>query len=190
MPIIEWVVAQKLPDQPYFFQFAQGLPPVSGGLASRIEAALTHYPCEILLVHRDSEKQTWSSRMDEIRQVIGQLSVPPPRWVEIVPVRMTEAWLLSSELAVRRAAGNRSSAVDLALGSAKAWEAHPDPKLVLHSALRAASGLTGRRLAKFNVHEAQHRVASLISDFSNLRSLKSFREFESSFGRAFDACAN
>ena len=57
-------------------------------------------------------------------------------------------------------------------------EARSNPKAELYEALRKASGLTGRRLAKFRPAERVHRLGELISDFSPLRLLPAFQALE------------
>jgi len=56
--------------------------------------------------------------------------------VPAVPVRMTEAWLLFDEAAIRRAAGCPNGSMPLELPSLKTSEDIPDPKTILHEALR------------------------------------------------------
>ena len=50
--------------------------------------------------------------------------------------------------------------------------------IVLFDLLKGASGLTGRRLKKFNPGEARVRISELVSDFSPLRKLKAFQQLE------------
>ncbi|HUT94205.1 MAG TPA: hypothetical protein VMY37_32390 [Thermoguttaceae bacterium] len=100
-----------------------------------------------------------------------------PPAVPVVPVRMTEAWLLFDEKAIRRAAGNPNGTDPLQVPVRQA-EDIPDPKAVLHEALRTASGLSGRRRQKFNVRDAVHRVGEYIDDFSPLRRLSAFQRLE------------
>ena len=75
-------------------------------LGEKIETALDLYPCDLLLVHRDAERQAPDDRYREIDDAISKVSGALPPHVGVVPVRMTEAWLLFDEKAVRRAAGN------------------------------------------------------------------------------------
>jgi hypothetical protein len=91
---------------------------------------------------------------------------------------MTEAWLLFDEAAIRRAAGNPQGAQSLVLPELGQAEAAPQPKKLLHEALRAASGLRGHRLAKFQAARAVHGVAQHIADFSPLRQLPAFKEVQ------------
>ena len=155
------------------------VPPV--GLRARILTAIDLYPSELLFVHRDAEAVSHSVRKQEIEDVVSELreenSIQVPT-VCVVPVRMQEAWLLISETAIRRAAGNPRGHMALGIPRHNRLESTPDPKNVLFQALRTASGQTGRRLAKLHLPSLRHRVAELITDYSGLRSLPAFRALE------------
>lgn len=101
-------------------------------------------------------------------------------YVLVVPVQMTETWLLIDEAAIRMAAGNPHGRVPLDLPSLARLERLPDPKGYLHERLRLASEKSGRRLDQFQrgVGERVQRVAALIEDFSPLRHLAAFAQFE------------
>ncbi len=153
-------------------------------LAERIEHATTRYPCEILFVHRDAERQAHEARVAEIsaaragsRQCV----------VCVVPVKMQEAWLLFHEPALRQAAGNPRGRVALELPKLAMLERVADPKTLLHDLLRQATELTGRRLDKFRPAVAVHRLAQLIDDFTPLRQLPAFAAFEQQLDQALAA---
>ncbi|OKH56373.1 hypothetical protein NIES2101_00925 [Calothrix sp. HK-06] len=76
------------------------------------------------------------------------------------------------------AAGNPRGNQRLRLPNINKLEQLPDPKEILHGLLYEASGLTGRRLKQFSVHERVHRVSELIDDFSPLRALSAFQALE------------
>lgn len=184
VPIIEWLLASKLDELPFSVQIAEGLPPLREGLAARIRYACAMYPCDILVIHRDAEREPIIQRIQEIHDcVAGQVG----NWIPLVPVRMTEAWLLFNERAIRRAAGNINGAMALNLPRRTRWEQEPDPKDVLFTALKAASGLNGRRLKRFDVNQARTRVANLVDDFAPLRGLDSFDRFEARLDQAIGA---
>ena len=91
---------------------------------------------------------------------------------------MQEAWLLHNEAALREAADRPSGTDDLVLPPSHRWERLPDPKRVLHDALRAANGATGRRAKNFRPGRAAHRLANLITDWGALRNLAAFNRLE------------
>ena len=174
--IFQWLLEQKLRETPFLINVAEGLPAPSKGIAARVRFAQKAYSSDVVLIHRDSDATPWQERVAEIENAMSQL--PLKHWIAVVPVRMTEAWLLHDLVAIRRAAGNPSSTTDLQLPKKVRWEVEPDPKQKLFDALRNSSGAKGRRLDKFNVHVARARLASLINDFSYLRGLDSFDNFE------------
>lgn len=147
-------------------------------LGQRIERALELYPCDLLFVHRDAEREPRKKRVCEISQAINQITVSqtvPPR-VCVVPVRMQEAWLLIDENAIRRAAGNPNGKKDLELPQVSQLESLPDPKTILHDCLKKASGLGGRRLRSFPTRQKSRLVAEFMNDFSQLKELLAFME--------------
>jgi len=150
-------------------------------LAQKIRAALDLYPCMLLFVHRDCETQTVTVRQEEIRRALDEAyassAVRVPA-VCVVPRRMTEAWLLISERAVRIASGNPTGRVPVSMPVITRLEDLPNPKETLFSVLREASELHGRRLRGLRVHRLIHRVVEFIDDFSPLRMLPAFTEFE------------
>jgi hypothetical protein len=71
------------------------------------------------------------------------------------------------------------------LPALKSVESVPDPKDVLHEALRVASNLSGRR--RKQIHPDIRRIADLIDDFAPLCAVPSFRAFEESLRDALRA---
>lgn len=183
IPLIRWLLSQHgagpaLDVRWADFQFLRARP---SSLREKIVRAVELNPCDLLLIHRDAENQPIEDRKQEIAEAIEELEaeglfdVPS---VCLVPIRMTEAWLLIEELAVRRAAGNPAGTMNLSLPRVNRIESRTDPKKILFDALEAASGHSGRRLAKLNVSVLRYRVAEFISDYSPLRRLSAFRAFE------------
>lgn len=177
LPIITWLLGQHLTEVPVQSQWAdlRHLRARPRGPQERIREALNLYPCDLLFVHRDAEREPPEHRLEEVRRAIEAIPERPP-YVCVVPVRMTEAWLLFDEPALRRAAGNPNGRMSLQLPPLAAVEALPDPKQILQGVLREASGLGGRRLKNF--HVSPRRVVSLIDDFSALRGVPAFNRME------------
>jgi hypothetical protein len=144
-----------------------------------------YFPCDVLFIHRDAEKEGIETRDAEIRAGVENAmasgcKVPA---VAIVPVRMTEAWLLFNETAIRQAAGNPNGRAVLNLPPVSRIESRPDPKRELLKALQVASELKGRRLKKFNTSQAFWRIVDFLDDFSPLRQLRAFSVFEDAVRR-------
>lgn len=157
------------------------LPKPPKTLLPRIIKGLDLYPCDLLFIHRDAEKEPHKKRVAEIQEAVEEAikeSVVVPLTVCVIPVRMQEAWLLFNEIAIRNAAGNPRGHQPLQLPLIATLEQLPNPKEILHKLLCEASGLTGRRLKQYSVHERVHRVAELINDFSPLRVLPAFQALE------------
>jgi hypothetical protein len=167
--------------EPAWADFRQ-LPTRPANLQGRIETALQLYPCELLFVHRDADRCPRADRIEEIQHAVqrvasDRLSNRP--YVCVIPVRMTEAWFLFDEAAIRRAAGNPAGEVPLSLPSLSKIEDLPDPKASLRGLLREATELPARRLRRFNESQAFRRLADLIDDFGPVRSLPAFAALES-----------
>ena len=174
IPIINWTLEQ-IPNIRINSQHAEVSLKPSVGLFRRAAEAIKVYECDILLVHRDAETLGANLRIAEIKECLIDLGKP---YVPIVPIRMTEAWLLIDEQAIRSAANNPNGTIELNIPKSHRLENIPDPKNVLFENLKLASGLPPGRLQKFRPEPCRHRVAELISDFSQLRSLSAFVQFE------------
>ena len=145
-------------------------------LSHRVALALECYPCDILFVHRDAEKEPYKVRLEEIRNSCRESK---NRFVPVIPVRMTEAWLLHDEQAIRTASGKPNGSKPLDLPTPKKVESEPDPKDVLNKALITASEMNGRKLnhLKRDLPQMRSRVAELIDDYSPLMKVDAFAEF-------------
>jgi hypothetical protein len=183
LPVLTWLLRVNgvtMALQPVWADLRRAYLPRRADLTARLRAALHLFPCDLLFVHRDAEREPRERRVAEIRRALDRLPVElrKPKAICVVPVRMQEAWLLFDEAAIKQAAGNRAFRGSLDLPPLKELEGVPDPKAVLHDRLRRASGLRGRRLRTFPVGQRARRVAELIADFSPLRALPAFQALE------------
>lgn len=114
----------------------------------------------------DAERESRAVRQGEIETAVSASLNTVSYWIPVIPVRMTEAWLLIDERAIRQAADNPNGSVPLNLPSVSRLERFPDPKALLNELLIEASEKTGRRRAKFRrISELawrRGRVADLI----------------------------
>ena len=182
LPILVWLLRRhfgSIPIQPEFADLRRLQNPPNE-LFERIAKSIELYPCDLLFVHRDAERESIEKRVREIRESVEQCAIEAPPVVCVVPVRMQEAWLLIDESALRKAAGNPQGRQPLNVPDRNKLEDLPDPKQRLHDLLHQASGLRGRRLKRFirDVGSYVHRVAEQIDDFSLLRELTAFRKVE------------
>jgi hypothetical protein len=181
IPIIDWTLkhAAGVPLSEGVRADFWRLPEKPRNPTDRLLKAVEIFPCEVLFVHRDAERDLPQLRFDEIRQAFDLARIQLPA-VAVVPVRMLEAWLCFNEAAIRNASGNPNGKALLNLPPLKRIESRPDPKADLREALLTASELSGRRRKKFNTTAAFWRVVDFIEDFSPLRELPSFLAFENS----------
>ncbi|MEH2256566.1 hypothetical protein [Nostoc sp.] len=186
MPLLTWLLQVNQVEcaiQPQWADLRRLREPPKT-LSLRITKSLELYPCDLLFVHRDSEREPREKRVTEIQEALKeavQPSVKVPPTVCVIPVRMQEAWLLFDKVALRKAAGNPYGRQSLELPDIHKLEQLPDPKDILHELLCKASGLTGRRLKQFSsdkVNGCVHRLAELINDFSPLRALSAFQALD------------
>jgi hypothetical protein len=188
LPLIDWLF-RDLGGPPAELRWANPLlfPSDTQGLLTRAQAAVELEPCDVLFVHRDAERVPLATRKAEITDALRQAFTPAP-FVCVVPVRMTEAWFLFDEPAIRRAAGNPNGHDDLGLPTLLAVEGLPDPKQRLRQALSHATDFRGRRLERFRrqLSNITHHVSELIDDYTPLRQLSGFQAFEAEL-RAFVA---
>jgi hypothetical protein len=183
---LEWLVRRHIPRATTIqMEWAdlRSFRPKPTNLTDRIQKAFEFYPADLLFVHRDAERQDPQLRYSEIQNAVESLASVIPSTVAVVPVRMQEAWLLFDEAAIRWAAGNPNGRQFVELPSISDLEDVADPKQVLWRCLRTASGLSGRRLKRFQTGVAARRVAEYIEDFSPLLELKAFRRLDSDIGQ-------
>lgn len=177
LPILTWSLRSVAPDVRFFepeFEVRRG---AVGPELERVSRALRP---DILFVHRDAERASLEARRREIPMNHGGL-------VRVVPVRMTEAWLLGDETAIRKAAGNPNGRIQLSLPRVSRLEALPDPKLKLKEVLLEASEhASPRRQQRFmrDIQRCRLLVAEYTEDFSFLRQLDAYRAFEEDLVRA------
>ena len=183
IPILTWLLRELTPDRAIQSEWAdlRRLPEKPKTLAERIVRSVDLFECDLLFVHRDAEREPLEHRVNEIREAVTCLN---DEWIAVpvicvIPVRMQEAWLLFDERAIRRASGNPNGTEALHLPKLNRLEHLPDPKEILYQLLRQASGLKGRRLARFQAHSYAPQVSAFIEDFTPLRTLPAFEFVES-----------
>ncbi|MFP4308930.1 MAG: hypothetical protein ACLFRG_15240 [Desulfococcaceae bacterium] len=177
LQVINWAVRRRNIRVEKFEMVELGFlknPPKS--LADRAISAFEFFPCDVLFIHRDAESSSLEARLAEIKIAIEQSL---HRHVPIVPVRMTEAWLLHDESAIRTASGNPNGKVALDLPPPARVEKLSNPKEILKCALLTATELEGRhrKQRERKLHRMILRVAELIDDFSPLLVVNAFQHF-------------
>ncbi|GIJ09987.1 hypothetical protein Van01_32010 [Micromonospora andamanensis] len=124
------------------------LPRVGKDVASRIRAGLqlVDGPVDVIVVHRDADNAGPDARRVEIESAFRSAGTAADL-VPVIPIRMTEAWLLLDEAAIRRVAGNPQGRASLNLPKRREVESRADPKGILRECLLTASEQSGRRRA-------------------------------------------
>ena len=133
---------------------------------------------DVLFVHRDANSAGAEARFQEIADAVEEARVTAP-WVGVVPVRMTEAWLLLDEAAIRKVVGRPNGRVPLNLPTPREAERRATPKDILANALLAASEATGRRRKRI-VRDFSRFRQRLLADLSidgPVTQLASWRRF-------------
>ncbi|MCK2242866.1 MULTISPECIES: DUF4276 family protein [unclassified Crossiella] len=113
---------------------------------------------DIVVVHRDSDNVDPEKRREEIVRGADAAGISSDV-VPVIPVKMTEAWLLLDEFAIRQVAGNPRGRMDLGLPKIHEVESKADPKKILSECLVRAADATGRRrktvVDRFSNHRRQ-----------------------------------
>jgi hypothetical protein len=184
LPIVSWVLLGHQPElelaKPGFRARTRRQP-----LQHEMRETVEFFRPDLLFVHRDAEAQDPDQRHAEIPAFEHPM-------VKVVPVRMTEAWLLFDEPSIRGAADNPAGRAPVDLPTLQRVEQLPDPKQRLRDALLAAADLTGRRRKRFvqSLGARSQRVAELIDDFAPLRRLQAFQRFEQDCAAALRALSS
>lgn len=186
IPILLWLWHQHRPvDELVVPQFADAeyLNIASRRLVERVKPACDFYPCDVLFIHRDADKEPHTAREKEIRNAVTEAlsNESAPSAVCVIPVRMMEAWLLFDEPALRKAADNPNGKIRLAMPKLSKIESLPNPKQTLRKLLIQASEWPPNRLRRFSEARAARLVTQFIGDFSPLRKLSAFRRLEGEF---------
>lgn len=129
----------------------------------------------VVFVHRDAEAESVEDRHEELGDVCRDRSDV----VRLVPVRMTEAWLVWDATAIAAAAGNPSVAPGLSVPPPAQVAGLRDPKAVLDELLVAAVGSGARRRKQVRQRAATLRptVAENVKDFAPLLTCDAFATF-------------
>jgi hypothetical protein len=187
LPVLNWLLHDLDPDIDVLPNWADpkrmALP--RADLEGRIRLSVEYYPCDLLFVHRDADREPLNVRKQQVLDAIEGATIARPA-VCVIPVRMLEAWLLFDERAIREAAGNPRGMQQLEMPPRRKLEDVPDPKAVLRRALLDASGLPTRRRNRLPIPHMIQRLAELVMDFSPLRDLHSFQALEADLRDALE----
>ena len=129
----------------------------AGSVEVRLRRVLAEDPeFEIIFVHRDAEDPDPAPRFLEIQGAAIAVAFAGAV-IGVVPVRMTEAWLLLDEHAIRTVAGKPRGTANLHLPAPGNVERLADPKTALQDALLTAAEVSGRRRKSTRQNFDYHR---------------------------------
>lgn len=155
------------------------LPGLRRDVGSKVAAALslTGARVDLLVIHRDSDNAGSPARRNEIHEAI-EANASGHRHLCVIPVHMTEAWLILDETAIRQVSGNPGGRLSLGLPAAKEAERRADPKAILAEAILIASAESGRRrervVRRFN--ENRRRLLEQLDIDGPVNQLESWQE--------------
>lgn len=142
----------------------------------------------ILCIHVDADDRTDKKTFDDrispafnaIREAKTELC---KNLVAIVPVQMTEAWMLADKELLKRQLGTNKN--DEELGINKSPEGFSDPKQIIESAIRLArSDLSKRRRSELTIGELYQPIGQQI-ELNKLDSLPSYQKFKKAIRNTF-----
>lgn len=137
--------------------FSRLSPRIGHAVAAKLQEALRIEPnVDFVFVHRDADSRDPAPRHNEIYQAVQEVH-DGLKYVAVVPVQETEAWLLLDENEVRSVAENPRGRVLLSLPSPSTVENVADPKAHLKEAILLASEQTGRRRDRISSKYSQKR---------------------------------
>lgn len=174
VPIIEWAIHRLDPQ-------VELLEPVFRKRKGPVDSFLREHRSEamLLFVHRDAESMS-------VEQRLAEFDSAPAAVVPVIPVRMTEAWLLIDAPAIAEAADRPGT--EVAVPAVRDLSSLADPKRDLEQLLLAAAGHpSGRRGKKFMVSLVSRRVnvATLIEDYAPLEGIPAFQAFQAALASRY-----
>jgi len=147
-----------------------------------------YFGISVLCIHADADDSTDASVFNNkinpsLRKIEAEQDDICKVIVPVVPVQMTEAWMLADKMLLKNQIGTDKS--DMELGFDKNPEQISDPKTVITGAIRIASREKGKRHRNdLNISVLYERLGENIS-LESLRQLPSFRKFEDNVRNAF-----
>ncbi|MCY3930236.1 MAG: hypothetical protein OXH70_00810 [Acidobacteria bacterium] len=175
VPIIEWAIHRVDPQ-------VESLEPQFRKRRGSVKEVLGRQDSGDMLVfvHRDSEGLPLEGRLQEFE------GVERPDVVPVVPVQVSEAWILFDAGAIAKAAGAPSAGIGVP--RVAELESIANPKQRLDELLVAAAGNpSGRRGRTFKRSLVARRVsvAEYIADYSPLENVPAFAAFQEALAERF-----
>jgi hypothetical protein len=148
----------------------------------------TEYGFTILCIHLDADAETadkvWEYKLAPLQDAIGDSPNLP--LVPIVPIRMTEAWLLADKNLFKEKI-RAKDLTDVELGIEKNPQAYANPKAVIENAIRVSLDEQAKRRrlrSQVSIQTLYTEIGNAIQ-LSHLHSLSSFSSFAESVRAAY-----
>ena len=154
---------------------------------SAAREGLMKFGIMILCVHSDADSSTDScvmkNKIEPLLTKIQSCNEACKLIVPVIPVQMSEAWMLADTILLKKELRTKIS--DDELGINKPPETIANPKQAIEEAIRITrKGISKRKRNQFGIGELYETIGAKIS-LDSLRQLSSFRKFEDNVRNAF-----
>jgi len=149
-------------------------------VSEKVRTALKLEPnADLIFIHRDSDARDPEPRYQEIHTQILKIS-SDLKYVPVIPVQETEAWLLTDANEIRKIAENPKGTVNLNLPKIAQIERTASPKEILKSAIVTASETSGRRLQliKKRFSNKRRQLLERLDIYGDINQLKSWQRLK------------
>ena len=164
--------------------------PRPSGLTLKIKAVQKLYESiDFLVIHRDADSVGRDHRMNEIKSAIASVS-PSFDFVAMIPVRMTEAWLLVDQAAIIHAMERPTYNKKIIFPPIKKIEKLAYPKNLLLQIVQEIADLPKRRKNELNFPRIRKNIGEHISNYTILKILPAFALFEADLLSVLDKVNN
>lgn len=145
----------------------------------------------VVFVHRDSDRAGREARVAEVTSAASSVTWAvgdEPRVVPVIPITMTEAWLLLDEAAIRDVCGNSRGTAALGLPKPHEVEGVSDPKKLLFEAMRKAGPQGGRRRGnERDLNRWRARLLERLDVHGPVRNLSGWKALEEDIAKVWEA---
>ena len=157
-------------------------------ISEKVELVIEQYDdLDFIVIHRDAERETYEKRVEEIEKELTLIKNQSLTSIPVIPVRMTEAWLLFDSKAIASASGNPNLPDLPALPPLNTVETLRDPKSLLEKLIKDSCGLRSRGLKKLNTRHCIQLIPDFVEDFSPLLTIPSYQRFKQKILEVFDS---
>ncbi|MDZ4763639.1 MAG: DUF4276 family protein [Chloroflexota bacterium] len=182
-PLVERLLNEIIPHVDIFAYSIKIEKEAYSLVRTMLEVAKAGYGYSLIIFHQDADasdtqkclSERFQPRYETVKNTDEQIN---KTFVPIIPVRMTEAWMLVDFEAFKRVTGTDKNADDLEFPNRPHQvEALQEPKFIFEQAVRKSRNSSRRRRRMIDPSEIYVPLAAQI-DLERLRLVPSFHEFE------------